>query len=135
MKENTDDKTVVNIDPGSGQKKFDFVGRISLGVIIIWLGLTRLLTNVGVIYNGDWWPYFIAGLGIILVIESFIKLTHPRYKAPYTGKLIVGLILLAIGSGGVSGLDRWWPLIVIAVGIGLVVVTYSNKPEHQNDID
>ncbi|MBN1155532.1 hypothetical protein JXB12_11500 [candidate division KSB1 bacterium] len=135
MEETIDEKPVAS-EAGkmSRHKQIDFIGRISFGVMIIWLGLTLFLMKIGLIYDGDWWSCLLVGLGIILLIESFIKMSDPKYKAPFTAKLLGGLVLVAIGSGGIYGLDRWWPLIIIAVGIGLVVTTYINRSQQEDNV-
>jgi type IV secretory pathway VirB2 component (pilin) len=41
----------------------------------------------------------------------------PAYRRPVFGKLIAGLVLIAIGASNIYGLGEWWPLIIIGVGV------------------
>jgi len=113
-------------------RKYDYLGRLSFGVMIIWLGLSFFLVNLNLIYRGDWWIYFLIGLGLILLVESFLKMTNSDYDAPYAFKFIAGLVLIAIGLGAIYGLDRWWPLIIIAAGAGMIILAHNNKKNYNN---
>jgi len=39
----------------------------------------------------------------------------------FTGKLIAGIVLVIIGAAHIFGWVTWWPLILIAVGLGLII--------------
>jgi hypothetical protein len=43
------------------------------------------------------------------------------------GRLVAGLILVAIGGAHLIGFEEWWPLVLIAVGIGVLVSAFSKK--------
>ena len=105
----------------------DSLRRIFFGVIIIWLGLSFLLMEHGYFYSGEWWSYFLLGLGIIFLAEAIIRISQPEYKRHYTGKIIAGVILVAIGAGSIYSMEKWWPLILIAVGIIIILLSVQQK--------
>lgn len=98
----------------------DKLGTVFAGLILILLGITFYMASVGMIAWGDWWAYFLAGLGIIFLIEATIRGLIPEYKRPVSGRVFVGLLLLAIGGFHILGIITWWPLILIVFGAWLV---------------
>jgi membrane-bound ClpP family serine protease len=44
-----------------------------------------------------------------------------------TGKLVAGAVMMVIGASHIFGLASWWPLILVAVGI-ILLVTSLKKP-------
>jgi hypothetical protein len=69
------------------------------------------------------------GLGAILILDGLIRLIVPNTDKDVQGKLIGGLVLSTIGAFFVFGLVNWWPLILIAVGV-IVIVSgfFKSKP-------
>ncbi|MFQ6109074.1 MAG: hypothetical protein ACE5L7_05930 [Candidatus Aminicenantales bacterium] len=108
---------------GERGKKNDPISGITGGLIIILLGVVFLLTTLDYISWGDWWAYFLLGLGVILVLDGVIRVSSPAYYQHSTGKFIGGAILIIIGAAHVIGWFSWWPLILIAVGMILVVTS------------
>lgn len=106
-----DEKKRKTGDPFSG---------ITGGLIIILLGVVFLLTTLDTISWADWWAYFLFGLGVILILDGLIRISSPA-RHPSTGKFIGGSILIIIGASHIFGFVTWWPLILIAVGVILVV--------------
>ena len=104
-------------------KKDDPVSGITGGLIIILLGVVFLLTTLDYISWGDWWAYFLLGLGVILILDGVIRISSPSFYQPSTGKFIGGSILVVIGAAHVFGWFTWWPLILIVVGLILVVTS------------
>lgn len=95
----------------------DPIGRIIFGLIVVWLGISFLLRTMDIVYWDDWWAYFILGLGAIFIIEILIRMLRPEYQRPYMGKLIAAVVLIAIGLGNIYNIENWWPFVIIAVGI------------------
>ncbi len=106
--------------PMEGKHHHDHISRITGGLILIVLGVLFLLATFGHISWGDWWAYFLVGLGIILIIDVVIRSVVPEYQQDPTGKLIGGVVLIIIGGAFIFGFTRWWPLIIIAVGVVII---------------
>lgn len=94
----------------------DPLGSIFSGLIIILIGVLLFLAAQDYIFWSDWWAYLLVGLGVIFLIEIIVRQTRPEYRRPVVGKLIAAVVLIAIGSGHIYGLEHWWPLIIIVVG-------------------
>lgn len=105
----------------------DPLGRIFFGIIIIWLGISFFLMEQDFFYNGEWWSYFLLGLGIIFFAEALVRMSRPEYRRPYTGKIIAGAVLVAIGAGRIYNMENWWPLILIAIGVIIIVINVRQK--------
>jgi len=93
---------------------------ITGGLTLILLGAIFLLANMGYISWGEWWAYFLVGLGVILIVDAFIRGTTRKYRKQRKGKLLGGAILIVIGGSQIFHLGTWWPLILIVVGIYLI---------------
>lgn len=111
--------------------KRDPLSGVTGGLILILLGALFLLATLDYIRWSEWWAYFLIGLGAILIIEVIIRSTSPSYRQDITGKLIGGVVLIVIGGAFVFGMSNWWPLILIAVGVGLLFSSLwkAKKPE------
>ena len=106
------------------------LNQIFVGLIIIWLGLSIFLHRSNVLIYGDWWDYFLLGLGLIFFIEVFVNLFLVSDGHLLTGKLIAGAILIAIGASDIYGIHEWWPLLLIAMGI--LIMFSGRKVENKN---
>ena len=91
------------------------------GLILILLGVLFLLSEMGRIGWSDWWAYFLVGLGAIFIVEALLKATTAEGRKGASGKVIAGLILIVIGGAHLVGFQEWWPLILIAVGVGVLI--------------
>jgi len=103
------------------------------GLIVILLGVLFLLATMDYIDWSIWWAYLLMGIGGIFIIEVIIRTASPAYRRPITGKLIAGFVLIAIGAANIYGLEHWWPLIIIAVGIIIIfsALWRGKKPEEK----
>ena len=92
--------------------------------ILIWAGLVLLLGNLNLLVPFqplEAWDFIFVGGGLIVIVAALIRLLVPEYRRPVAGRVILGVILLAIGLGD---LVRWavmWPLVLIIVGVFLLV--------------
>ena len=101
------------------------------GLIVILAGVFLLLAARDIIEWGDWWAYFFLGIGCILIIEAFARYASPAHRRPIFGKVFLGLILVCIGGSNIYGLEEWWPLTLIVVGILIIIygMTRTRKPK------
>jgi len=98
---------------------------VGWGLFFILAGGLFLAGNAGWL-KADWWTYFAIGLGGILVIGflmRFFRGMGGRWSA--IGRLVIGLALIYIGLASYYGFGEWWPLALIAIGIGILVKVFS----------
>jgi peptidoglycan/LPS O-acetylase OafA/YrhL len=101
------------------------------GLIVISAGVFLLMAARGIIEWGDWWAYLFLAIGCILIIDAFARYAVPARRRPIFGKVFFGLILICIGGSNIYGLEEWWPLILIIVGVLIIVygMTRTRKPK------
>ncbi len=103
-----------------GEKSGDRTGPVMGGLILIWLGISLYLAQIKYINWDTWWPYFIVGIGVILIANAFIRYASSDHKGPVMGFLIGGAVLIIIGVAGVWGMEDWWPFVLIAIGVVVI---------------
>jgi ribosomal protein L40E len=96
-------------------------GPIIGGLVLILLGTTFYLATIGIIRWMDWWAYFLLGLGGILLLQAVIVSASTGRIGPAFGSLIGGGVLLVIGVTWVLGIRNWWPLLLIALGLAIII--------------
>ncbi len=94
---------------------------ITSGLILILLGVLFLLITLDFLSWSDLAAYFLLGLGIIFLVESFSRPTKSPSGKPPLGKILVGVILVVIGASNIFDYFSWWPLILIAIGLYLLI--------------
>ena len=95
------------------------IGPVIGGAILIWLGLTFYLQQVGTFPAANWWAYFIMGIGIIIILQGV--LLYSRHRRPIYGPFIGGAILFLIGLSFVyNAWNDFWPLIIVVIGIAIL---------------
>ena len=87
------------------------------GLILIVLGVLFFATTQGWISWAIWWQYLLIGLGVVFLIDAGAHYLVPEHRQTGYGRLIPGVVLLFVGLAFVYGFDQWWPLILIAVGV------------------
>lgn len=96
-----------------------------IGAVLIVLGVAFLLENAGfVVLSGNWWAVFIY-FGALASLANAWRMYRARHEmsSSATGSLIWGLVLTVIATIFAFNLewDTWWPAILVAIGIGIVV--------------
>jgi hypothetical protein len=107
--------------------KQDSRPKVTGGLILILLGVLFLLAEMDRVSWADWWAWFLVGLGGILLIEALLRASSAEGRRGIGGRLIGGLILIVIGGAHLTNLEEWWPLILIAVGVGVLISAFSRK--------
>lgn len=105
----------------------DPLSRVIFGLIVIAVGVLFLLASQDKILWEDWWAYFLLVLGGIFIFEVLLRSVMPAYRRPVFGKLIAGLVLIAIGASNIYGLVSWWPLIIIGVGVFILFSAFFRQ--------
>ena len=106
----------------------DPLSGIVWAAILIWAGLVlladsfKLLQDVSVLGSPlRAWSLIFAGAGVIVLLEVCVRLVVPVYRRPVIGTFIFGVILLGIGLGDTIGWSVFWPVILIAIGIAILI--------------
>jgi hypothetical protein len=91
------------------------------GLALILLGVLFFATSQNWISWDRWWQYLLIGLGAIFLIDAWVQYTNPATRFGTLGRLVSGIILITIGGSFLIGIENWWPLILIILGIGILV--------------
>ncbi len=93
-------------------------------LVLIWAGLVLLADNLDLFATVEWfstWGLILTGAGVILLLEIAARLLMPDYRRPVGGSLIVAAVLLGLGLSSLVEAAVAWPLILIAIGVGLLL--------------
>lgn len=107
--------------------KQDYRPKLTGGLILILLGVLFLLTEMDIVSWADWWAWFLVGLGGIFLLEALLQAMSAEGQRGIRGRLTAGLILMIIGGAYLIGFWEWWPLILIAVGVVVLVSAFMKK--------
>jgi len=99
----------------------DPISGVVFALILLILGVLLTLAVQGVILWDDWWKYFIIGIGVVFIIEVLIRYAKPAYRRPMFGRFIAGLILICVGIAFIGGFGNWWPLIIVAIAVAILL--------------
>jgi hypothetical protein len=105
------------------------IGPVVGGLILIWLGITFYLQEIGSIPLANWWAYFILGIGFILVLQGL--LVYSQSRRPFYGPFIGGAILILVGVSFIyNAWGNFWPLILVVIGIAILAsaLTWGRRP-------
>ena len=88
--------------------------------VLIWAGLVFVADNQGWLPKvgeaGPWsWIFF--GAGLYGTLGNFFRLAAANWSAPTTWDWIWSGFWLILGLVGVTGVDVFWPLALILVGV------------------
>jgi hypothetical protein len=101
------------------------LGALVGGSIVIWLGVTFYLQQLGYLASNDWWAYFIVGIGVILVLEGGFLFARGRRGL---GPIIGGAVLIFIGGSSIlNAATNAWPLILVAIGVAVIVGGFAAR--------
>ena len=109
----------------------DGLSRVFTGLIVVWLGTTLYMNNQNWL-DGAWWAYFIMGIGVLLLVESLVRISQDRYYPMY-GKLVGGSVLIAVGASNIYDMHDWWPLIFVAVGLAIIFINTRQQPSSKDE--
>ena len=103
-------------------------------LVLIWVGVVWLLSNTGlwesILGEGaEWWAIGFIGAGLILLLGVLFRLLVPAYRRPLSGGIILGFIFLGIGLGQLTSWVVVGPLVVIAIGVGLLLTGFFRRRE------
>jgi hypothetical protein len=99
------------------------------GIILILLGVVFLLSKNGY-QEGEWWQYFLVGLGVAFLVESRLQYKAAAPRRTKISRLITGLLMVLGGILFLFNPNQWWPLGLIGAGI-LLCVWYLWRRSHR----
>jgi hypothetical protein len=120
-KEEKDEK-----DQGGWDEKWrrDPVDAAMWAILLIWAGIVLLAANMGAfdsLEQVEAWSIGFLGAGVIVLLTAGFRLLVPAYRRPIGGNLIFAAILFGIGLGDIIGWIIIGPLVLIAIGVGVLV--------------
>jgi hypothetical protein len=104
----------------------DPVDAATWAIIFIWAGVVLLAGNMGLLDNllgpdVEAWSVGFIGAGVIVLLGVLVRVLVPAYRRPLVGGLVFGVILIGIGLGEIIGWVAIGPLILIAIGLGVLL--------------
>jgi hypothetical protein len=91
------------------------------GLLLIMLGILFFVNQQGDVTWDTLWKYLLIGLGAIFIIDGLTHSFHPSYHAAGLGRFVPGIILVLVGVAFLFNFSQWWPVILIAVGVVLLI--------------
>jgi len=91
------------------------------GLILLWLGITFLLHQYGLLTWINEGALFMIGLGVIIALRGIIMYTQVSNWHAASGLIIGGAIVTLIGVISWIGWRDWWPFVIILVGVWIVI--------------
>jgi len=103
------------------EKGSDRTGALVGGLVLIWLGLTFVMVETGTLSWVRWWTVFLAGLGVIIIIQGLIRYLETRYIQHLTGSLIGGALLIFISMAFLTNVSGFWYIFLILLGLAIII--------------
>jgi len=117
-------------------RRSDPIGPVIGALVLIWLGVVLLAVQnpemIRLPFSISWdnvWAFFLVGLGALLILEALLRVIFPAHRR-IVGPLIWGIIFLVIGVAGLfpgMGVEKLWPLALIAGGLGLLLTNVLRR--------
>jgi hypothetical protein len=144
-KHEKDEKERSKHDEKTAEEKWrrDPLGTLTWAAILIYAGLVFLADNLGLLdalyrafpfdgpgpdfLEGGAWTVVLFGAGVILLVEVVIRLMVPTYRQAVTGTLILAAILIGSSLGNLFGWELVWPLVIIAIGLGVLLRAFMRR--------
>ncbi len=97
------------------------------GLGLILLGVLLFSANRGWLSWDIWWEYFLIGLGVIFLIDAAVRYTSQEHRHGAFGRVIPGVVLICVGVAFIYGWSQWWPLILVAAGIVVLIGAITRR--------
>lgn len=107
----------------AGSWRSDRLHSIGWAAIFFWAALVLLAEATGYSSRLSWWDgwgVFFSGAGVLVLVETLIRLLTPDYRSSCWWSLAVGSILLGIGLDSWDGLAWIWALVMAAIGVAIL---------------
>ena len=106
----------------------DRLNTLGWAAVFIWGGLVLLAGTTNFSSRFAWWDggkVFFAGAGVIVLLQTIIRLLVPQYRESWVGSLVFACILLSIGLGDI--LVWIWPLVLVVIGVVILRSAFTRK--------
>ena len=145
-----DEKEVLKHDEKVEQQ--DRLSSITWALILIWAGIAFLAVNMGwvdqllesafitrflpdsmLIFEPAVWSIIMFGAGVILLLETVLRLLLPQYRRHVGGSLIVAIVFISIGLFNFFVWDwslLWrymWPAFLIVAGVSVLIGGFGRR--------
>ena len=94
------------------------------GLVVLMFGVLILIPATGVsswITWANFFAYFLAGWGALMVVNFLVHLLAPNARFYRFGDLVGGSIMLAIGGLCIAGFGGYfWPMAIVSVGLYII---------------
>ena len=117
-------------------RRSDPIGPVIGALVLIWLGVVFLAVQnpelIRLPFSISWdnvWAFFLVGLGALLILEALLRVIFPAPRR-IVGPLVWGIVLLMIGVAGLfpgMGVEKLWPLALIAGGLALLITNVLRR--------
>jgi len=97
---------------------------------LIWAGLVFGADGLGVlpqIGKADAWTWVFLGAGLYGLLGTLYRQMSVDRLNPTTWDYLWSGFLLIVGLAGMAGLDAFWPLVLILVGVAFIVSVVRRK--------
>jgi hypothetical protein len=137
--EKQEEKTQEKTEEKTWEEKWerDPVGRLTWAAIFIWAGFVFLLSNLGILeqivqtssVTGityldsliSAWPLVLIGAGVIVLMDVLVRVLIPAYRRPLLGRIVIAVILIAIGLGDLVNWGIVWAVLLIIAGGAIIL--------------
>lgn len=92
-----------------------------LGFLLILLGFVLLLVQMDILWDDEGVNLFFAGIGLLLVLDYFVRLKRFPSRSPGWFRLLAGVVLIVLFLEPLDIFGDWWPLLLMAIGAGLIL--------------
>lgn len=104
------------------------IGGIFGGLLVIWLGVSFYLVMTRMLTWAEWGAWFPLGIAALFLLQGIAWLFIPGMRKNFIGMLIPALFLAVTGlvpilGGGWHAWGEWWPMVIVAVGLVIIIST------------
>ncbi len=106
------------------------LNRVFWAGLLILIGIVLMASQIGMlprVGDANTWDWIMLGIGGLLVLSGFVRVTSGDYERPSTGRIIIGMVLAGIGISAIFGIDfaLLWPAALIVLGLYLFLRNLS----------
>ena len=108
-------------DEKDEKREDDQAGALVGGLVVVWLGVSFALRNLGYYPWADMGGVFLLGLGVILILRGLWAYSKTGVLDQGFGYVIGGGFVALLGAGIVYNIRDLWPFFIIGLGAVLVL--------------